>query len=156
MRAPRRLWLFLFFLPLVACCACRTTDGEQPPGLPKTTATVTTGDGRTLAIEAEVVASSRGRQRGLMYREELADGEGMLFLFDREEEHPFWMKNTKIPLDMIVFDSQHHIVGFVHEAAPFKEDSLTVGLPSRFVLEVPGGYCKRQSIHRGDRVDFAL
>src|SRR6185295_3407438 len=52
-------------------------------------------------VTLEVAADDATRQRGLMYRDRLADGHGMLFVFDAETEHAFWMKNTVIPLDMI-------------------------------------------------------
>jgi uncharacterized protein len=143
-------------LPLWACSACRSQDPSGTPDKPRKTLTIHGDDHPEIAIEIEVVASSRARQRGLMFRDDLADGQGMLFLFESEEEHPFWMKNTLISLDIIYIDGNRKIVGIVHNAEPRSEQSLTVGLPSRFVLEVPGGYCNRVGIHRGDKVSFTL
>lgn len=143
-------------LMLWACSSCRSQDPVTANAPPVTSLTIE-GEGHpTIALEVEVVASTRGRQRGLMFRDNLADGQGMLFVFEGEEEHPFWMKNTLISLDIIYIDSSRQIVGIVHNAEPRNEKSLTIGVPSRFVLEVPGGYCNRLGIHRGDKVSFKL
>ncbi len=148
--------LGILLVPLWACSACRSGDQKDTPDKFRKELTIA-GDGHPeITLEIEVVASSRARQRGLMFRDNLADGQGMLFLFESEEEHPFWMKNTLIPLDIIFIDSKRKVVGIVHNAKPRNEESLTVGLPSLFVLEVPGGYCNRRGIHRGDTVAFAL
>ena len=91
-----------------------------------------------------------------MFREDLEDGEGMLFVFAAQQEHSFWMKNTLIPLDILFVDDARRVVGIVHKASPKNEKSLTVGVPSRFVLEVPGGYCNRKGVGRGDQLEFKL
>src|SRR5262249_393206 len=57
--------------------------------------------GAAVDVALEIAATPETRTRGLMYRKDLPDGRGMLFVFDQEEEHEFWMKNTLIPLDMI-------------------------------------------------------
>jgi len=142
-------------LPLWACSACRSQEPATPVSSKKSLSIH--GDGHeVITLEVEIVASSRGRQRGLMFRDNLADGQGMLFFFESEEEHPFWMKNTLISLDIIFIDGKRQVVGIVHNAEPRNEKSLTVGLPSLYVLEVPGGYCNRVGIHRGDKVTFKL
>ncbi len=156
-RPAHFVWLLAALsLPLWACSACRSQDPAVDSATAGKPLTIE-GDGHpTITLEVEVVASSRARQRGLMYRDSLADGRGMLFVFAEEEEHPFWMKNTLIPLDIIFIDSARRVVGIVHHAEPRNEQSLTVSVPSRFVLEVPGGYCNRVGIHRGDKVSFTL
>jgi uncharacterized membrane protein (UPF0127 family) len=89
-----------------------------------------------------------------MYRRELADGHGMLFIFPDESVLTFWMKNTPIPLDMIFIGSDMKIVGIVREAVPFTESPRTVGLPSRYVLEIVGGGAQKRGIQVGDKVLF--
>jgi hypothetical protein len=59
------------------------------------------GADRVVEVAVEVVSTPEALARGLMYRTELADGHGMLFVFPEESDHRFWMKNTLIPLDMI-------------------------------------------------------
>src|SRR5262249_34533166 len=67
-------------------------------------------DHGSVRITIEVAADDATRTRGLMYRTELADGHGMLFVFDDVTDHAFWMKNTVIPLDMIFIGPDHRIV----------------------------------------------
>ena len=89
-----------------------------------------------------------------MYRTSLADGHGMLFVFAEDSDHQFWMKNTLIPLDMLFIATDGRIVGIEREATPLTTTPRGVGAPSRFVLEVPGGYAARRGIAPGDRVEF--
>ena len=159
---PRFAQLFaalLFVVAQVACASC--SDRKPPPEATKRKAnpvvelTIDTGKEK-LKVSVEVVVSPKLREKGLMYREELVDGQGMLFVFQAEEERSFWMKNTLIPLDILFVDSSRTVVGIVHRARPRREKSLSVGVPSRFVLEVPGGYCSRHGVHRGARLEFKL
>lgn len=108
----------------------------------------------TVSVDVEVARTPDETARGLMYRRELADGRGMLFLFPREEEHSFWMKNTFIPLDMVFIASDRRIVGIHADATPLSTNPISVGVPSRWVLEVPGGFASRRGIATGDRVDL--
>jgi hypothetical protein len=61
----------------------------------------------------------------------------------------FWMKNTLIPLDMLFIDSTGHIVGIIERAEPHSRTHRSVGIPSRYVLEVPGGWCQSMGIQQG-------
>jgi len=105
-------------------------------------------------IEVEVVADDASRTRGLMYRTELADAHGMLFVFDEETDHSFWMKNTVIPLDMIFISTDRHIVGIHPNAVPLDLTAISVGKPSKYVLEVPAGYAARAGITPMNQIDF--
>ena len=105
-------------------------------------------------VALEVAATPERRSRGLMYRKELADGHGMLFVFDEDDDHQFWMKNTLIPLDMIFITVEGQIAGVHKNATPMSEVGISVGTPSRYVLEVPGGWAERNGLAVGDRVEF--
>jgi uncharacterized membrane protein (UPF0127 family) len=115
---------------------------------------VTTKSGKVYAVRVEIADSPAKREMGLQYRNELADDQGMLFLFPSEEVLTFWMKNTPIPLDMIFIGSDLKIVGIVREAVPFSLTPRAVGAPSRFVLEIKGGLAKQKGIETGDAVRF--
>jgi uncharacterized membrane protein (UPF0127 family) len=110
--------------------------------------------GSAVDVTVEVVDTPTARAQGLMYRNALADGTGMLFVFDEESEHPFWMKNTLIPLDMIFIDGGSKIVGIAANTHPLSLAQVTVGKPSRWVLEVPGGWSAKNGVGTGDRVDL--
>jgi uncharacterized membrane protein (UPF0127 family) len=112
----------------------------------------TRGGPRTIALE--VVDTPAARTRGLMYRRELADGDGMLFVFDEESDHAFWMKNTFIPLDMIFVSGDRRVVGVHVRARPQSLTPISVGQPSRWVIEVPGGWAERAGVAVGDRVEL--
>ena len=157
MRVALALMALLFVLAPLACASC--SDTKPPPKPTKTRSnpvvelTIDTG-GEKLTISTEVVASAKLREKGLMYRQDLEEGEGMLFVFEAEEERSFWMKNTLIPLDILFVGNDRTVVGIVHRAKPRREKSLSVGAPSLLVQQVPGGYCSRNAIHRRAKLDF--
>ena len=131
-----------------------TSENWVGPPLPRGRVILTDVYGGRHAVEVEVAATDPMRERGLMWRKELAAGKGMLFVFPSEEEHSFWMRNTLIPLDMIFIDAKQSIAGIVENAPPRSLVSRTVGAPSKYVLEVPGGWCQKVGVRAGSRADF--
>ncbi len=146
------LWL------LAACSHCRCTRPTEPAVAPVRTTTVTilvTPD-KEVSILAELALRPEELERGLMFRESLEDGQGMLFVFPSIQVRSFWMKNTLIPLDMIFLDSARRIVGIVHQAQPGSTKDVGVDEASQYVLEVPGGYCRRHGVRPGLQTRFEL
>ena len=160
-------WLGAVLL-LVSCQAAEARDRPSPlgrrkvkdvsaedyvgPTLPRARVLLEDAKGSVHRVEVEVAATPESRTRGLMWRKELADGQGMLFVFAEEEVQSFWMRNTLIPLDMLFIDSEGRIVGIVERAQPRTLTARTVGVPGRYVLEVPGGWCESKGISAGDTV----
>lgn len=105
-------------------------------------------------VTVEVVSTPAQQAIGLMYRKELGAMAGMLFVFDTTVEHPFWMKNTVLPLDMIFLGEDRKVVGIVKDAVPFTTTARTVGAPSRYVLEVNAGFSTKHGVKGGDLVSF--
>ncbi len=99
----------------------------------------------------EVARTDAQREHGLMERRGLGPDSGMLFVFDETGEHAFWMKNTLIALDMIFIDASERISGIVENAEPLTT-TPRIGGPSRYVLEVNGGYCAVHGVSAGDSV----
>jgi len=130
-------------LALVIACARETLPVARIHG----------GNG-VVEVRVEVVSTPEALARGLMYRSELADGHGMLFVFPEESDHRFWMKNTLIPLDMIFIGADGTIVGIHRDATPLSTAPVGVGRPSRYVLEVPGGWTGRTGVAPGQRVEL--
>ena len=102
-------------------------------------------------FEVEVVRSQKERSKGLMYRKELPLNSGMLFIFDKEENHSFWMKNTLIPLDIIWINKNKEIVHIYKDAQPNSEESINPGKDSLYVLEINAG---EADFEIGDKVIF--
>jgi hypothetical protein len=135
-------------------CACSHSTGNKDSASPAMPTVVLHASGRTVRVQVEVVRTAADRARGLMHRRELPAHRGMLFIFERQEIQSFWMQNTYIPLDMIFIDEAMRVVGVVENAAPLTTESRKVASPSRFVLEVNGGFSKQNKIGPGTRVVF--
>jgi len=132
--------------------ACR--PAPPPPAAPDVPPRVTidSPSGRSTTVTVELARTPDEQARGLMFRERLAPGTGMLFLFPADADHVFWMKNTLVALDMIFVDAEGTVVGVVERAEPLTTGPRQVGRPSRSVLEVPGGTAAERGVRRGDRV----
>jgi uncharacterized membrane protein (UPF0127 family) len=108
-------------------------------------------------VKVEIAADGETRAQGLMFRDHLPAGEGMLFFFPADDVFSFWMKNTLIPLDMIWVDSSQRIVGIKANVPPCKVPdcpSYGPGVSARYVLEVAGGEAAKHSLKVGDPLRF--
>lgn len=108
-------------------------------------------------VSVEIAADEELRAQGLMYRDHIDPGKGMLFVFPRDDVFSFWMKNTRIPLDMIWVDANKRIVGIRENVPPCKvEDcpSYGPGVIARYVLEVGGGEAAKHGLKVGDLLQF--
>ncbi len=112
------------------------------------------GRNGSVRVPVELALTTEQRARGLMYRTDLPKGSGMLFVFPRNENHTFWMKNTPLPLDMIFIDDTRTIIGFVENAVPFSLETRGVDRQARLVLEVHAGFVERHDLRVGDRVEL--
>jgi uncharacterized protein len=104
----------------------------------------------TFAVELALTPEDQAK--GLMFRRELPEGEGMLFDFHREQPATFWMKNTYIPLDMIFIRGDGSILRIAENTVPLSEALVPSGGPVRAVLEVIAGTARKFGIAAGDRV----
>jgi hypothetical protein len=99
-----------------------------------------------ICINLEIADTPKKRERGLMFRKSLPKLQGMLFIFEKEDIHPFWMKNTLIPLDMIFIDRNLKVVGIIKHAKPNTLTPRIVKAPSKYVIEVRAGFAKKYKI----------
>ena len=104
----------------------------------------------------ELASTPEEQAKGLMYRRQLPEGQGMLFDFHREQPTSFWMKNTYIPLDMIFIRGDGRILRIAENTVPLSEALVPSGGPVRAVLEVNAGTAKKLGIAPGDRVGHAI
>jgi len=108
------------------------------------------------AFDVELATNDAERERGLMFRKSLPEGQGMLFDFKRDQPVSFWMHNTYISLDMIFIAGDGRIVHIVENAKPLSDDLIPSGAPVRGVLEVIAGTAQKLGIAPGDRVTGSI
>lgn len=120
----------------------------------KTSATPTVElKGQTFSIE--IADNDASREHGLMDRTQMDADHGMLFVFDDDTPRAFWMKNTRIPLDMLFFDADRHLVSVQHNVPPCAADpcpAYSSGAPARYVLELNGGQAGKLGLSSGDEM----
>ena len=101
----------------------------------------------------EVADDDAERARGLMFRDELPQGHGMVFIHDREEPLAYWMKNTRIPLDILYFDNDRRLVSQQRDVPPCSAGDRCPPYPSeapaRYVLELNAGEAAKMSLANG-------
>jgi uncharacterized membrane protein (UPF0127 family) len=107
-------------------------------------------------FSVEMATTGEEKQKGLMYRKELADGKGMLFDFSPEQQISMWMKNTYISLDMIFIQADGRILRIAENTEPESTRVISSGGLARGVLEVPAGTAQKYGIAPGDRVSHPL
>ena len=113
---------------------------------------------KDVCIQVEIADTRLERQQGLMFREYLEENQGMLFIFEDEDTHSFWMKDTLIALDMIWINSSYHIV-HIEQAAPCKTENCRLYKPpkaARYVLEVNKEFTEENNIKIGDVITTKL
>ena len=138
------MWLF--------CVACQPVDAPVKPVGSQTYFPISVGGSE---LQLQLALKPEEQQKGLMYRESLDNGHGMLFLFDRPDKRGFWMRNTRIPLDIGYFDSSGQLLE-IHKLFPY--DETAVNSRSREVLiavETNQGWYDANGIQVGDRIDMS-
>jgi len=110
-------------------------------------------------ILVELADTPRKRARGLMFREHLAADKGMLFVFEQAAMWSFWMKDTKVALDILwlgpdkrIVHVEENIPGCIEEPCPLYQSNKD----AMYVLEVPAGSVKREKLAKGMKLEFDL
>lgn len=109
-------------------------------------------------FRVEIASTAYQRQRGLMGRKSLEKDKGMLFIFEKEEIHPFWMKETLISIDIIWLNKNKEVVFIKESAAPCQEicEPIIPSQKASYVLEINGGLAKKINLKAGDRASIDL
>jgi uncharacterized membrane protein (UPF0127 family) len=111
-------------------------------------------EGQTVAVvNAEIARTEAEQAKGLMYRKTLGDGEGMVFVFEKDEVRRFWMKNTLIPLSIAYITWDGRIVD-IKDMYPHDKNSVVSNRSVRYALEVPQGWFARAGIKIGDVINI--
>jgi len=129
---------------LVACASHK---------LKTTVLSITRPDSAPVEITVEIARTEQERAQGLMYRKKLPDGAGMIFIFERDEQLSFWMKNTVIPLSIAFIASDGRITE-IKDMQPLDLNSVTSSRSVRYALETPQGWFNRAGIKPGDVVEI--
>lgn len=108
-------------------------------------------------LQVEIANNSQKRERGLCCRDSLPADQGMLFVYDLPGNYRFWMKDTRIPLDMIWVNADKRIVHIEHSVAP-ETYPQTFGSsePAQYILETNAGFAKKYDLKKSDTVAFSL
>lgn len=112
-------------------------------------------------LKVEIADTQPKRSKGLGGRTSLAEGEGMLFIFPKEDKYPFWMKGVSFPLDFIWIKGLQ-VVDFLENVPPSqpnqKDSELPIYVPkepSDKVLEVSAGTVSKLKINIGDKINIS-
>lgn len=133
----------MFLMCLAPFFLCVSAIGAEHPVL-----SLTAG---MHVIRAEVVNTMASRSQGLMFRKSLGPNQGMLFVFDINERHCMWMKNTLIPLSVAFIDEQGVIIN-VEEMKPQTEDTHCAKGAARYALEMTDGWFSKRGLQPGLRL----
>ncbi len=111
------------------------------------------------SFSVEVVTTPEDQSLGLMFREQMDADHGMLFVNTLEAPRAFWMKNTRIPLDILYFDSQLKLVSAQFDVPPCKSDpcpNYPSEGPAQYILELNGGVARQMGVTQGDllQIDY--
>jgi len=128
---------------LAGLVVCSGPALAQQPALPTTTLSA-----GIHVIHAEVASTMASRSQGLMQRKSMAQGSGMLFLFEQSASHCMWMKNTLIPLSVAFVDARGEIVN-IADMQPLDETTHCAARPVPYALEMNQGWFKQRGVLPG-------
>lgn len=146
----RVLSLLVASLVLLSACGGGEDELVAAPGFSLATIRVE-GQGKAFELDVEVAADPAARQQGLMFRRDLRDGRGMLFVYPVASAGGHWMKDTYLPLDIAYADDSGSVFEVV-QGKPLDTTVLTASAPFRYVLEVPEGWFARNGLSAGARL----
>lgn len=141
---------------LLLWVAAHSRDVKSVRGqFPVSTLEIAHADGRKTPLNIEIALTPEQQELGLMYRNALPKDSGMLFLWPEDQIISMWMKNTRIPLDMLFVARDGKIAKIIANAVPYDLTPLSSDAPQRAVIEINGGAAAENGIQVGDRVLFA-
>ncbi|MCB1584055.1 MAG: DUF192 domain-containing protein [Marinicella sp.] len=114
-----------------------------------------------ISFQVELADDDNERALGLMYREQMGDNQGMLFIFPDSQPRAFWMQNTLIPLDILYFDHNRKLINVSGNTPPCKNTTTRCPnypskKPAKYVLEINAGLSQKHGFKPGDEITFQL
>lgn len=128
-----------------------TAPAARPGGSPGQAVRTTTIRVADHAVTVEIADTPELRERGLMHRDSLPPEHGMLFVYPRPRVLSFWMRNTRIPLDIAFLDGDGRILD-IQRMEPFTDDLHESPAPALYALEMAAGWFAEHGVEPGDRV----
>lgn len=141
-----------YFLSSTLLLASFGSQAQDSPQMSLERVKLTSGMHR---IDAQVAATPEQRQIGLMFRKDMPQHEGMIFIFDQPGKQCFWMKNTLIPLSAAFLSDDGTIVN-IEDMKPLALDGHCSAQPVRYVLEMNKGWFAKKSIKAGSKLQGSL
>lgn len=117
----------------------------------KESITIINQNGEEKIVEAEIAITVEEHQNGFMERKKIPEGTGMLFVFDRDQQLSFWMKNTPTALSIAYIDSKG-VIRDIFDMEPFSLEAILSTRSVRYALEVPQGWFEKNNIKVGNKV----
>ena len=142
----------VFFLCCLLLVSCAAGSDGQPAKAQKELPAVELRSG-VVTVVAELARSAEEQATGLMFRKSLADGRGMLFVYEDDRRLSFWMKNTLIPLS-IAYLAADGTIREIHDMEPKSLKGVNSTRSVRYALEVPQGWFARVGLAVGDRFEI--
>ncbi|HBM91146.1 MAG TPA: DUF192 domain-containing protein [Rhodospirillaceae bacterium] len=149
--------LFLLILAVVTLFFYRpaTSQSERSrPAFSRGTIVFEKADGKNVSFKVEEALTQQQHSYGLMFKPSMAADEGMLFVFPEEQKAFFWMKNTKIPLDILFIKANGKIVR-IAQGKPFDLTKIESGEPVSYVVELNAGRASVVGLKVGDRLKIS-
>jgi uncharacterized protein len=150
-RLPAGLFVLVAVLLLSLHAALAQQTGEPMILSVDEAPLVVLGGGEGHRFTIEIAETPEQQARGLMFRQEMDDDHGMLFVFSVTRPASFWMQNTPLPLDLIFIGEDGRVVS-VEEGEPFSTRPIGPPEPVRFVLEINAGIAQETGIAPGTRL----
>lgn len=140
----KALLLFTFSFLVFSCSAS---------SLPVKKLLLKKADGSVVVVKAEIASKDSERNNGFMFRRNIPDGTGMLFVYNYDHIMYFWMKNTPHPLSIAFIDYKGEIKN-IFDMTPYSESRIVSTVSVRYALEVPQGWFEKVGVKTGDYLDL--
>jgi len=136
---------FIIVIAMLLCASCVSAEPEV--------------ELKGHRFTVELATTPKEQALGLMFRESMAEDHGMLFLFPSAITRRFWMKNTRIPLDIFYFDENRKLVSVAENTPPCRVEkcpSYSSAGPAKYVLELNAGKAGELGVEPGDELVLML
>ena len=138
----------ILVLTMVCLTSCQDSGGDKPQSLPAISMKI-----GQQTFKLEVADTDATREIGLMYRDSMPADHGMIFIFPSAQALNFWMKNTRLPLDIIFLDDKRKIVS-IHQLEPFDLRGTSSDYPAQYAVELNQGAAEKAKAKVGDILEI--